>query len=92
MKSIRTNKKDIKFGKKDLLASDEFDPKYGKERITLFLDQQAVDAFRELAEVKGGKYQALMREALRDLVFASEQNEIEERLSKIEKALFKKRA
>jgi len=84
-----TRKKDIQFGKKDLLAEDEFDSKYGKERVTLFIDQQVVDAFRKKAQTEGGKYQALMREALRDVVFGSE---IEERLAKIEAAIFKKRA
>ncbi len=87
-----TTKKDIKFGGKDLLAVDEFDPKYGKERITLFIDQQVVDAFRSLAEKRGDKYQALMREALRGLVYSdSKVDSLEKRISKIEKVLFKKK-
>ena len=90
MKSTR--KKDIRYGKKNLLEADEFDPKYGKERITLFVDQQVVDAFRNQAKIKGGKYQALMREALRDCIFKSSQSDLEKRLEKVEKALFKKRA
>lgn len=93
MTSTRTKKalkRDIQFGSKDLLSEDEFDPKNGKERITLFLDQQVVDAFRNLAEGKGEKYQALMREALRKVVFGKEQRSLDERVSRLEKALFKK--
>lgn len=88
MKSTR--KKDIKFGAKDLLESDEFDPKYGKERITLFIDQQVVDAFRAKAHASGKKYQTLIREALKDIVFNKPNDDLEARLAKVEKALFKK--
>lgn len=90
MKSSR--KKDLVYGEKDLLAMDEFDPKFGKERITLFLDQQVVDAFREKAKNSGTKYQTLMREALRAVVFQSEDHDLVERLKKLEAAVFKKRA
>lgn len=89
MKSTR--KKDIQLGKKDLLSIDEFDPKYGKERITLFVDQQVVDAFRKMAKSKGEKYQALMREALRESVFRNPINELENRLAKVEAQVFKKK-
>ncbi len=82
-----TNKKNIKFGSKDLLENDEFDPKYGKERITLFLDQQVVDAFRLKAEKTGDKYQALIRDVLKKHIFESERPDIENRLKKIEKEL-----
>ena len=87
-----TRKKDIQFGKKDLLAEDEFDPKYGKERITIFVDQQVVDAFRKKAKDTGEKYQALMREALKESVFGPDKSDLERRLAKVEAAVFKKRA
>ena len=87
-----TRKKDVQFGSKDLLADDEFDPKYGKERISIMLDMQVVDAFRKRAEQEGKKYQTLMRETLRDFIFGNKQEEFEKRLSRVEKALLKKRA
>lgn len=90
MKSTR--KADIKFGKKDLLAEDEFDPKYGKERITILLDQQVVDAFRKKAQTEGKKYQALMRDSLKASIFGEDRSDLEKRLEKVEAALFKKQA
>jgi uncharacterized protein (DUF4415 family) len=90
MKSTR--KPDIKFGKKDLLAEDEFDPKYGKERITILLDQQVVDAFRKKAKSEGKKYQALMRDILKAAVFSNDRSDLEKRLEKVEAVLFKKHA
>lgn len=83
-------KKDIQFGKKDLLSEDEFDPKNGKERITLFVDQQVVNAFRKKAENEGSKYQTLMRESLRSTVFPKDQD-FEGRLKKIEEVVFNKK-
>ncbi len=80
-----SHKKDIEYGTEDLLAEDEFDPKYGKERITILVDQQVVDAFREKAERQGGKYQTLMREALRMVIFGSK---VEERLQRLEAKVF----
>jgi predicted DNA binding CopG/RHH family protein len=90
MKSTR--KPDIKFGKKDLLAEDEFDPKYGKERITILLDQQVVDAFRKKAKSEGKKYQALIRDILKAAVFSNDRSDLEKRLEKVEAVLFKKHA
>lgn len=90
MKSTR--KPDIKFGKKDLLAGDEFDPKYGKERITILLDQQVVDAFRKKAKKEGKKYQALMRDSLKAFIFDESESDLEKRLARVEAALFKKHA
>ena len=88
MKSTR--KADIKFGKKDLLAEDEFDPKYGKERITILLDQQVVDAFRKRAQEEGKKYQALMRDSLKAAIFKNEKSDLEKRLEKVEAIVLKK--
>lgn len=86
MSTIR--KKDIKLGKKDILASDEFDSKYGKERITILLDQQVVDFFRNMSTPDKG-YQTLIREALRNYVFKP-QDDLSSRLERIEQVLFKK--
>lgn len=88
MKSTKKDK-DIQYGDIDLLEKDEFDPKYGKVRISLMIDLQVVEAFKEEAERRGAKYQALMRESLRNAVFG---DDLRERLSKLEEAVFKKEA
>ncbi len=84
-----TRKKDVKYGKKNLLSVDEFDPKYGKERISIMLDIQVVDAFRDKAKKEGKKYQTLIRDALREYAFGSDED-IEKRLARIEAAVFKR--
>ena len=86
MSTIR--KKDIEYGKKNLLSEDEFNPEYGKERITILIDQQVVDAFRTRAKKEGAKYQTLIREALKEYIFG---NDFEERLRKIEDKVFKRK-
>lgn len=85
-----THKKDIQFGNEDLLSSDEFDSKYGKERISLLVDLQVVEAFKEKAEKSGEKYQVLMRKALREAIFSSPLSEFERRLERVESQVFKK--
>lgn len=87
-----TRKKDIQLGKKNLLADDEFDPKYGKERISLMLDSQVIEAFKAQAEREGKKYQVLIREALRDLVFGTKTQDLEKRLKRLEREFFKRQA
>ena len=84
-----TLKKDIKLGKKNVLTNDEFDPKYGKERITILLDQQVVNVFREMATADKG-YQTLIREALRSYIFESRNNDIVSRLDRLEQVILKK--
>ncbi len=37
----------------------------GKSRITIFLDNEVIDAFRQRAEAEGKGYQTLINEALR---------------------------
>jgi len=81
-KKIKFKTDNYKFSDKDILAEDEFDPKHGKERITILVDQQVVDAFRARAAAQGEKYQALMREALRESIFG---NDIIKRLEALEK-------
>ncbi len=57
--------KKIKYGKKDLLGPDAFNPKTAKERITIWLDEEVLDIFRNRAKEEGTKYQALINQALR---------------------------
>ena len=87
-----TRKKDIQVGENDLLTADEFDAEYGKERISLLVDIQVIEAFREKAKREGKKYQVLMREALKDTIFSNPVDELEKRIKRVESAVFKKQA
>ena len=89
MNTTRKNKKDIKLGEKNVLANDEFNPKYGKERITILLDQQVVDAFRKMANADKG-YQTLIREALREYIFHFKKSDVVMRINRLEEVVFKK--
>ncbi len=40
-------------------------PQQGKTRITIYLDNQVLEAFRARAEVEGRGYQTMINEALR---------------------------
>lgn len=84
-----TRKTDIKYGKKDLLAKDEFDPKNGKIRISLLVDMQVCEAFKQKAKDEGEKYQVLMRRALREAILG---DVVTDRLLRLEQEVFKKRA
>lgn len=51
-------------------------PPKGKTRITIYIDDDVLDAFRDRAEAEGRGYQTAMNDALRrSLVVASSQNE-----------------
>jgi predicted DNA binding CopG/RHH family protein len=84
-----TRKKDIVFGKEDLLPEDEFSHKNVKQRITVLVDEFVVDALKKEAAEKGTKYQTMIREILRDHVQGPS---LEERLARVEAAIFKKHA
>lgn len=74
--------KKIKYGKKDLLGSDTFNPKTAKERITIWLDEEVLDIFRNRAKEEGTKYQALINQTLRQLAFKPS---LVERIEQLEK-------
>ncbi len=61
------NKKDIVYGDAELDA-DTFAPQNVKERITTMVDQDALEAFRKIAEEKGLKYQTLLNQVIRSFV------------------------
>ncbi len=42
----------------------------GKKRITIMLDDDVIEAFREKAEARGTGYQTAINQALRDVLFA----------------------
>jgi uncharacterized protein (DUF4415 family) len=76
----------IKLSKKDTLAPDEFDTKYAKEKISIWLDEDVVDEFRKIAKKNNTKYQTLINEVLRNFAFAPKNRNIEKALAKIESA------
>ncbi len=41
-------------------------PQAGKTRITIYIDNDILEAFREQAEAAGSGYQTMMNQALRD--------------------------
>jgi uncharacterized protein (DUF4415 family) len=66
------------------LASDEFDKKHAKERITIWIDEEILDGFRERASQQNAKYQTLINEALRE---ALGKPSLAARVERIEKKL-----
>jgi hypothetical protein len=48
-------------------------PQKGKTRISIFIDNAVLDAFRERAEKAGTGYQTMMNEALRQYLSNAEQ-------------------
>jgi uncharacterized protein (DUF4415 family) len=77
-------KKKINYAKRDVLNDAEFDTKAVKERITIWLDEDVLDAFRARAANEGTKYQTLVNAALRAAV---SKPSLVERVEKLEKKL-----
>lgn len=59
------SKKDIIYGNVEL-DPDTFAPHNVKERITTMVDQDALEAFKKIAEEKGVKYQTLLNQVIRN--------------------------
>jgi uncharacterized protein (DUF4415 family) len=74
----------IKYGKKDIVSEEDLDPKNAKERLSIWIDESIVDAFRERAKSENTKYQTLMNQALREFI---EKPSLAERVERIEKQL-----
>ena len=63
-------KSKIKFGSKDVLTLSEFDPKKSKVKISLLLEGDLLEAYREAAKATShGEYQTLMKEKLHEALF-----------------------
>jgi len=75
----------IKYGRKRLLSKDEFDPKNGKFRVTMFVDLDVLDALRDEAKECGLPYQTHINQVLRKHVEGDD--EIEHRFKRIESKL-----
>jgi uncharacterized protein (DUF4415 family) len=55
----------------------------GKTRITIYLDDEVIDEFRERADEAGSGYQTMINEALRDYLSKSPKSIDEDSLRKI---------
>jgi uncharacterized protein (DUF4415 family) len=78
------SKRKTNTGKTDLIEADAFDAKNVKERITIWLDEDVLDGFRQRAKEEGTKYQSLINQILRE---ALKQPSLKERVSRLEKKL-----
>ena len=82
---MSTKNKKIKYGEIDI-PEEAFDPKNVKERITIMLDQDTLDAYRKKAAKAGDKYQSLINRTLRE---ALARPELEERVEVLERKIKK---
>ena len=82
MKKIKTGNVEI--------GPDEFNPKKGKFRVNMFVDLDVVDEIRKVAARSHVPYQTLINQKLRE-IFMNETS-LEDRLSRIEKIVLKRRA
>lgn len=76
----------IKLSKKDVISSDEFEAKYAKERISIWIDEDVLDEFRKIAKDNNKKYQTLINEVLRNYALSPKNKNLEKILTKIENA------
>ncbi|OFZ17702.1 MAG: hypothetical protein A2Z20_01595 [Bdellovibrionales bacterium RBG_16_40_8] len=82
---MSTKNKKISYGKVEI-PEDAFDPKNVKERITIMVDQDVLDAYRHKAAKTGDKYQSLINRTLRESL---KRPELEERVEVLEKKIKK---
>ncbi len=87
----KAEKADIKYGKKDILSEDDFEPAKIGHRISIVIPEDVLMRFREMAENNGTKYQTLINKVLRDAASGATESSMEGRLSKLEKAVFQKK-
>lgn len=62
-----------------------------KIRVTTYLDKDVLEALKKLASKSGGKYQTVLNHMLRQILI-DEATTIMDRLQKLEKVVFGKRA
>ncbi len=87
---MKNNK--IIYSKKDKLSNDEFEKKNTKVRITTFIDVDVLEQLKAEAATTGKKYQTLLNEKLREIVFEEETikstlSDINKRLTMVEKRI-----
>lgn len=86
------NKKNINYGKKDILTKDEFNSENIKVRITTYIDLDILEALKLEAKKTRQKYQTILNTKLRESIIKdkniySSLSSIEERLGKVEHIL-----
>lgn len=63
-----------------------------KKPVLLKIDEDVIEGFRHLAEARpGGKYQAIMHEALEAYLGKEEKQGLEARIARLEEILLKKK-
>ena len=72
-KAKKRSKRDIRFGQKDLLPEDAFNPKETKFRVTMYVDMDVLSEIRKRAKDKGLPYQTYINQYLRDTHLGSEE-------------------
>lgn len=72
------------YGKTDLLTDEDF--KNPKIRISIMIDEEILETFKERAKQAGEGYQTLMHRALRE---AAHKPSLEERVTKLESQINK---
>ena len=83
---MSTKNKKITYGKVEI-PEDAFDSQNIKERITIMLDQDILDAYRKKAKETGDKYQSLINRTLRETL--SKQPSLEKRIEVLEQKIKK---
>ncbi|MBI4402982.1 MAG: hypothetical protein HY537_02405 [Deltaproteobacteria bacterium] len=71
-------KNKIRYAKKDILDSDEFEPKYTKFRVTMYIALQTLEKIRDEAKEKGLPYQTYINQLLMEHVSKKDEEKIRE--------------
>lgn len=89
----------IKYGDKDVLPDQEFDPRDAKVRISIMIDGDILDRYKKEAERLHTKYQTLMNQKLRESLSEGESSpnsvtlkNISDRMDRLEKRFYRERA
>ncbi len=77
-------RKKINYAEKDVLSDKDFKRENIKERITIWIDESTLDAFRERAKEEGSKYQALINQALQEAI---KKPSLVQRIERLEKKI-----
>ena len=71
------------------LEQGELNLKEAKIRVTMMLDFDLVKAYKEIAKQRGGKYQTLINQKLREvLAYEKKEETLDSRVRKLEKRVF----
>ena len=76
-----TTKRDLKYGTKDILDDEIFDPTQVKVRITTFVDEDVLMMLKDYAKQRGSRYQTVLNALLRSFFEKRKQNTSKRTLS-----------